>query len=183
MHTTLFQELQNAQARYEESITGLVRLERANPEYAATFATLQLAGQHLRNVALLLEKGYPLTAKVEPLVEHFGDASLVQDYVPTPTGATQDKPQTIQPIYLGDGVYCDTNPMYVVLHANTYPNPVVYLEPDMVTRLLAYTQRAFPYGAQDGYPVSNCCGAHIIQPDANGHGKCAKCYENCVPQD
>jgi hypothetical protein len=29
--------------------------------------------------------------------------------------------------------------------------------------------------------VSNCCGADILNPDSQGHGKCRSCKENCVP--
>lgn len=29
--------------------------------------------------------------------------------------------------------------------------------------------------------VSNCCGADILNPDSQGHGKCSSCKENCVP--
>lgn len=28
--------------------------------------------------------------------------------------------------------------------------------------------------------VSNCCGAEILSPDSNYHGKCSACKENCV---
>ncbi len=29
--------------------------------------------------------------------------------------------------------------------------------------------------------TSNCCDGEIIMQDSNGHGKCKKCFENCVP--
>ena len=31
--------------------------------------------------------------------------------------------------------------------------------------------------------TSNCCSAEILSPDAQGHGRCANCKENCVPED
>lgn len=30
---------------------------------------------------------------------------------------------------------------------------------------------------------SNCCGADILLADSDGHGKCAECFENCVPDE
>ncbi len=27
---------------------------------------------------------------------------------------------------------------------------------------------------------SSCCFAKVLQPDANGHGKCGECFENCT---
>jgi len=30
---------------------------------------------------------------------------------------------------------------------------------------------------------SNCCAASIIQADAQGHGKCSECGDNCVPAE
>lgn len=30
-------------------------------------------------------------------------------------------------------------------------------------------------------PMSNCCGAWILNQDKNGHGTCEKCLEYCAP--
>lgn len=31
--------------------------------------------------------------------------------------------------------------------------------------------------------ISNCCGAPIWQPDANGHGHCSDCWEPCTSEN
>jgi|GEM_PF-1653151 len=31
--------------------------------------------------------------------------------------------------------------------------------------------------------ISNCCGAEVLQPDSNGHGKCSECFENCTSEE
>lgn len=36
--------------------------------------------------------------------------------------------QLLEPMYLGDGVYCDFDGYHIVLHVNSHPNPVVSLE-------------------------------------------------------
>jgi len=30
---------------------------------------------------------------------------------------------------------------------------------------------------------SNCCGEHIMNPDAKGHGRCSDCKEHCCPAE
>lgn len=30
------------------------------------------------------------------------------------------------------------------------------------------------------HTTSNCCGAKIIMPDKNGHGRCSECKEGCI---
>lgn len=47
----------------------------------------------------------------------------------------------IAPKYLGDGVYASFDGFHIVLHANSHPNPVIYLDDIVQKNLVAYIEK------------------------------------------
>lgn len=70
MSVTILEGLVNARFNFDHIIQRRMPLSVLGP----------IAYEQLNNAVILLEKGYPLHIKVEPLLEEYGDIDSVPDF-------------------------------------------------------------------------------------------------------